>query len=247
MSKQPPKMGNRLLWRAATSFHDWLDRALPERLMRAAVARQLVGPTDWIEVGIQAGGWREARIEPEDLAAELFRLATAQPDGQLAFSAGGTAPRYWNLHVRLEPCDPETKQVEGYSMINLEFDRPAVVDADYSAGLIEMFKSMHAPDNTEFACIHPYRRLIELAGGGFAPPLLWGPMFAGVYWANFIGPGHLDRFDLERLRGLSAYLVEFVGDEGFFLVVSPRVDEATSEQTEREMQRLTEEFRRALK
>jgi hypothetical protein len=131
-------------------------------------------------------------------------------------------------------------------MLNLEFDMPDEVGPEYSADLIEMFKGVHSPDDTEFACIHPYVRLLQLAAVGYAPPLVFAPMFAGVYWANFLGPGHLDKFDVERLRGLSAYLVEFVGDEGLFLVASPRVDEATGEQAEREMRRLTDEFRRAL-
>ncbi|HEU4597398.1 MAG TPA: hypothetical protein VFS10_19875 [Pyrinomonadaceae bacterium] len=246
MSKQQPDISKRLLWRAASSVHNWRDRALPYQLIKAAVAHGLVGATDWIEVGIRAGGRRATRVEPDDLALELFRLAPQAAD-QIAVSAGGTEPRYWDLHVRLEPFDPETKQVEGYSMINLEFDMPAEVDAAYSADLIEMFKGVHSPGNTEFACIHPYVRLLQLAAVGYAPPLVFAPMLAGIYWANFLGPGHLDKFDAERLRGLSAYLVEFVGDEGLLLVVSPRVDEATTEQVEREMQRLTDEFRRALK
>ena len=72
-------------------------------------------------------------------------------------------------------------------------------------------------------------------------------MFGGVYWANFLGSGQLELLDVNRLRGLVAYVVEWVDDRGLYLVATPNLGDAEKPETESEMARLTAEFRDALK
>ena len=61
-----------------------------------------------------------------------------------------------------------------------------------------------------------------------------------------LGPGHLDDFDVERLRPLDAYRVEWSGDRGLLVQAAPTLAEAATPAGEAEMLRLTETFRAAL-
>jgi hypothetical protein len=110
---------------------------------------------------------------------------------------------------------------------------------------------MHGPENSEAAFIHPYERWVRLtdvlASGPYGDPLTLGPMFRGVMWANFLGPGHLAFFDVEKLRRLEAHQIEWLGDEGVFIRVCADVREAATPEVEAEMVRLTEAMRRALR
>ncbi len=132
-------------------------------------------------------------------------------------------------------------------MVNLEFPRAPFAPEARSAELADAFARTHGPDDTEWACIHPARRWTTLRADLYEVPVTIAPMFAGVFWADFLGPGHLELFDPAKLRGLEAHRVERRGDRGLLLVVSPSLADADSPATEREMERLTERFRAALK
>jgi hypothetical protein len=244
-SESPQASSRYLTWLAATGRHDWHDRRFPARMVGAAVEHGLIGACDWVEVGINKGR-RALRVEAKDLAAKLFRLPR-QKKGRVYLSAGGSEPDGWELHVTLAPFDEESGEAEGFSRVNLGFYRPDEGTAQFSAELMAAFAETHAPDNTEYACVHPYFKTFELTDTVYRRPVTIGQMFAGVYWANFLGPGHLTRFDLGKLQPLEAYRVEFVGREGLFLVVTPDVAEADDPAVEQKMLALTEVFRRALK
>ena len=244
-SESPPASSRYLTWLAATGRHDWYDRRFPARMVGAAVERGLIGACDWVEVGVNKGR-RTLRIEAQDLADKLFRLPRRKK-GRVYLSAGGSEPDGWELHVTLAPFDEEAGEVEGFSRVNLGFYRPAEETAPFSAGLLAAFTQTHAPDNTEYACVHPYFKIFESTDTVYRRPITISQMFAGVYWANFLGPGHLTQFDLDRLQPLDAYLVEFVGREGLVLVATPDVAEADDPAVERKLLALTEVFRRALK
>lgn len=244
-SERSPASSRYLTWLAATGEHNWYDRRFPARMVGAAVEHGFIGACDWVEVGIKKGR-RPLRIEAQDLAARLFRLPR-QRKGHVHLGAGGSEPDGWELHVMLSPFAGESGEFEGFSRVNLGFYRPAEDAARFSAELLAAFNETHAPDNTEYAFIHPYRKTFGLKETVYRRPVTIGQMFAGVYWANFLGPGHLTQFDLDKLHPLDAYRVEFVGREGLFLVVTPDVAGTDDPAAERKMFALTEVFRRALK
>ena len=132
-------------------------------------------------------------------------------------------------------------------MIGIEFDLAGFASDERSAALIEAFLDTHTPTDTEYACIHPYERLQRMRDTVYKPPVTVTPMFAGVYWANFLGAGHIDQFDHDKLSRLDGYKVKWVDSRGLFLIVSSRITDAESAETEAKMQQLTDLFRGALR
>lgn len=237
-----------LHWSGSTRYHDWFDkqRSIPRRMLSQAQAAGLIGTVDWVAVGPDD--------EPKQVAHNehtLRKLLDHRPRrGELyRIAAGGVGPLPWRLTLGLFPFQKNLGQVRGYNILNLWFDAEAFLGPEGSDKLAQAFRTIHTPDNTEFAFIHPYDRWSELSDtlrGPYGNPVTIGPMFSGVYWAIFLGRGHLAFFDLSKLRNLQSYQVELIGDNGLFVRVSRDIADATSPAVEEEMFRLTEHFRSAL-
>lgn len=239
-----------VLWRCASRFHDWADLKFPQRLLTEAATAGIVGPPEWLER--DPGGPREPLGfgDPSDFkdaarfAAGLFAAGYAGRAGGY-LHAGGSAPHPWALWLTLSTFDPEEGRVGGYNMLSLRFPRAPFEGPRRSAALLDCFTRTHTPGDTEFAAVHPARRWELLRTSLYDVAVTYDPMFAGVLWANFLGPGHVEQFDRAALDALTAYRVEWVGTRGLFLVVTPDLADADTPPAEREMQRLTEIFRRA--
>jgi hypothetical protein len=241
-------MSHRILWTALSRFHDWSDKKLPARLLdRALAANALAPPVEWIAV--KEGKRRRVRItESDQLAARVLDFATPDPKHKIiSLEAGGSSPAPWTFTAHLPPFVAADQRVWGYGVVSLLFDGSPFATAQRSAALINAFLHTHAPEDTEYACIHPYARLQILRNTTFKIPVTFTPMLAGIYWANFLGPGQLEMFDSNRLRGLKARRVRWVDDRGLFVVVSSNISDAESPETERKMEQLTVLFRNALK
>jgi hypothetical protein len=76
-------------------------------------------------------------------------------------------------------------------------------------------------------------------------PLVTTPTFAGVFWANFLGPGHLADFDVAKIQSIEAYRTKWHGKTGLAVVSAPTLDDALTPDGEKELLRLTAEFRAA--
>ncbi len=83
------------------------------------------------------------------------------------------------------------------------------------------------------------------SGSCLKPPLVTAPTFAGVFWANFLGPGHLADFDVAKIQSIEAYRTKWHGKTGLSLVSAPTLDDALTPDGEKELLRLTAEFRAA--
>jgi hypothetical protein len=235
-----------ILWRCVSRFHDWTDRTFPLRLVNEAAAARIIGAPEWVEVGEDEPRISLPAVNAARAASVLFEHAPAGAEG-VYLRSGGAQPHPWRLSVVVQPFDHEEERVDGYNIINIEFARAPFSTPQRSADLINCFMRTNTPDATEFAAIHPTARWESLRRSAYNIAVTYDMMFAGVYWANFLGPGHLDQFDRGKLAGLSGYQVEWVGDRGLFLIVSPNVGEADTPGVESEMLRLTEIFRHARK
>jgi hypothetical protein len=240
-------MSNRLFWTALSRFHDWSDKEFPLRMINGAVSVGAIGSAEW--VSMEPGKRQNIHIDYLDRLGEQL-LSLARPDRQnkiITLNAGGSSPSPWSLTVFIPPFVPEAGRLWGYSVVGIEFERAIFESSERSQALIQAFMETHTPDDTEYACIHPYARLQAMRDTIYKPPLTVTPMFAGVYWANFLGPGQLTQFDISRLCPLSAYIVKWLDHEALFLIITPNVADADSQQVEKEMLCLTAEFRHALK
>ena len=232
-----------ILWSCTSRFHDWTDRSFPMRLLREASAAGIIGAPDWVQLGPDGPLHAVTGGEAAQSAATIFGHAP-KPVGAVYLRSGGVHPHPWRFSVVVQRFDHAEGRVEGYNIINVEFARAPFETPQCSSDLIGCFTRTHSPDDTEFAAIHPTARWESLRRNSYNASVTYDMMFAGVYWANFLGPGHLDQFDPDKLGSISAHKVER-SDRGLFMVMSPNIGEAETPATESEMQQLTEVFRRA--
>lgn len=237
----------RLLWSALTGFHDWSagDRAPLRELIQQARQAGLVGEID------RGADTNDKSVSSPDGESILEKLLAGKAKRNLSyrFEVGGERPRPWQLNVLLARWNEEDARLRGYNNFRLSFESAGFAGAAGSDRLIDAFRAMHTPQNTEFASIHPYERWGALTNihGPYEEPLTIGPMFAGVSWASFLGPQHLKYFDEAKLKSLSTYRFELRPGQSLFMQVSPDVAQATSPEVEAEMFRLTDAFRAALR
>jgi len=241
----------KLHWSGATRWHDWFGgaRDVPLRMIEGLRRAGVVGEVQWAEVA--PDDVREP-VPQGDAGGALERLVRAGRKGARShhFTAGGDRPHAWELTVLLARYLEDRGQVQGYNMLNATFAADPFAGARGSDALLQAFRALHTPDDTEFAMIHPAERWSELSDtltGAYGDPLTLGPMFRGVGWATFLGPGQLAFFDLDALQELSAHEVRWTGRrDGLFLRVCEDVVDATTPAVEAEMFRLTARFRAAL-
>lgn len=237
-----------ILMTGSTRYHNWFDkqRTIPRRMLAQAQEAGLIGLVEWLSVGSD-----DEQKEVEQREDSLERLLDHQPKrGELyRIAAGGSTPP-WHITLGLFPFRRELEQVEGYNILNVWFEQARFSGSEGSDSLVQAFRSIYTPETTEFAFIHPYERWSELSNplnGPYGTPVTIGPMFSGVYWAIFLGWGHLVLFDLAKLQDLHSYQVEWTNDQGLFVRVSQDISDSTSPAVEAEMFRLTEIFRAALR
>jgi hypothetical protein len=130
--------------------------------------------------------------------------------------------------------------------LQLRFDASAL-GAEELEGLVDAFFELHTPANTEYAVLHPYDHWVRFADQAYDNPVTIGPMFQGVFWTNFLGPGHIEEFDREKLADLPAYRVEWVPGPALRLVVHRDPRDCAKPEVEARYLELTERFRSALR
>lgn len=235
-----------VLWRATTSRHDWRDGEPLKRLLRAANRLGLLGaPAEARELRGRARGL--VGVAPEDLTAALL---AARPDrsGVVDVLVHGNEPAPWELAWNVYPLDAASGWVSGLSSLWFRFDRSRIPDRAASDALLASFFEVERAEDTEYAVLHPYEHWSDFADPRYdEAPITNGLQFKGAFWSNFLGPGHLDEFDLAKLRDLEAHAVKWIDHRGLFVIASPDLDTADAPAGEPELLRLTALFRDALR
>ena len=208
---------SKVLWKANSSRHDWRGGAPLRRLVEAGARLGLIGSPERI-------------VDEPGTAAEV--------------TFAGDDPAPWEIFWNVYPFDVEEGWVDGLNTLWFTFDRSRVPD---SGSLLESFFAAHTPDDTEYAVIHPYDHWSEFADAHYQIPVTINLAFKGVFWANFVGPGHVEEFDPEKLRDLEAHEVRWIDGKGLFVVATPDLASADAPAAEPVLLRLTERFRAALR
>ena len=241
-------MGTQLIWRAATRFHDWerKDKNFIYNMCHILDENQLIGNFEWFSMGP-----KDVKISALNSNMSLKELLNYNPKRNNVFriGAGGESPSRWELTLGLFPFQSSIGRVEGFNIINIYFNANTLLNPSASDDLVKIFRLIHTPDNTEFAFIHPYQRYDELANplfGQYHNPLTIGTMFTGITWCTFLGKEHLKLFQISNLQHIKAYEVNWTGQDGLFIRISQNVEDTLTAETEKEMFKLTEEFRNAL-
>lgn len=230
------------MWRCVTSCHDWRDGSFLEHFIGVAADVGAVGDASWVQRGY-SGRRRKAAVGADTLGVWLRELVD---DGSDIEAGGGRAPADWSLTVHVGGWRADAAEVDGQSMIQLEFPGGPFAHGEASRRLRDAFRAAHGPETTEWAAIHPWEPWLHLRGGPYQPPVTTGIAFAGVAWASFLGPGHIEDFDPARMEFGAGFTTEWRGHNGLFFFVEADLDEARdSGDVEERLVSLTEMFRRA--
>jgi hypothetical protein len=187
-----------------------------------------------------------AATATDELAVPLLAAAAAQ--GRVAeLTIGGSDPAPWELFWNVYPFDAAGDWVDGLNTLWLTFDRSRIRDRTQSAVLLDEFFTVHQPRDTEYAVLHPYAHWADFTDKYYEVPVTINLQFKGIFWANFLGPGHLDEFDRTKLGNLDAHQARWIDDNGLFVITTPDLAFADTPDSEGELLRLTQRFRDALR
>jgi hypothetical protein len=231
------------MWRCVTFSHDWRDGSFLEHVLTVAAGVGAVGEATWVQRGY-SGRRRKAAIGADELGARLRELA-GDVEGY-HIEAGGKAPADWSLTVHVGGWRADAAAVDGMSMIQINFPGAEFAHGEGSQRLRDAFRRAHGPETTEYAAIHPWEPWVHLRAGPYQPAVTTGIAFAGVAWANFLGPGHIEDFDRARLDVPDGFLAEWRGENGLFVFSKADLDEVRgSGEVEEQLISLTKMFRDA--
>ncbi|MEW7847661.1 hypothetical protein AB2N08_03075 [Massilia aurea] len=237
-------MADTLMWRSTSRFHDWKDGEFVTRLIGRAVDAGIIERVDWVKTTVVGKRCPVQIAAGPNLAAELFGKLRKGPRVQyLEAGADGEFP--WTLHLLLSPYDEVRQVVDGMAVCALQFDGAGFAEPAPSKVLAEAFRSVHTPDDTEYAGMHWLDRWDGLNDTVYNPAVTYTPMFSGVMWANFFGPGHIDQFDEAVLHTLPAGHCSWVGERGLFLIDDASLAAIREPKAEDRLAELTAIFRSA--
>lgn len=230
------------MWRCVTFSHDWGDGSFLEHFLNTAVEVGAAGPATWSRVGYN-GRRRKVALGANAVGARLRELAGDERDIEL----GGAEPVEWSVTVHVDPWRTEPAEVDGMSMAQLNFSGAPFSVGQGSQRLRDAFRQAHDPRTTEHAAIHPWEPWAHLRAETYQPAVTTGLAFAGVAWANFLGPGHIGDFDRTRLTVGDGFTAEWLaGGDGLFVFCTADLDAAReSGDVEEQLVLLTKVFRRA--
>jgi hypothetical protein len=232
-----------VMWRSGSRRHDWQDGAQIGRLLDTYVRLGLVGPAEWTVE--QFGGARRKRSLSLDRLTPHVNTRLASGDGTC--SVGGRLPRPWELHLMTSSWNATLSRVEGINMATLRWDSDGEATPEDSSALFETFRSLHGPEDSEFALVHPYAPAHRLAAEVYKPPLVNSHMVAGAYFALYVGPGQIEFFDVDKLSAVRAVRVERDGIRAVWLQGLPILAASGEGEADLALVSLTEEMRAALR
>jgi hypothetical protein len=169
--------------------------------------------------------------------AEAIRTQPPGKDDRIVIRLGSHAPPIWTLTGVL------FSKGAGMSMFNLTLAYNGNLHIGDSVA--RSFFDLYSPETADAAIIHADPQWTQLAAGAYKPPLVTTPTFAGAFWANYLGPGHLKNFSVAKLKTIRAYRTEWRGDRAMFFLSAAALEDALTSGGENELRRLTGEFREA--
>lgn len=239
-------MENSILWRINSSVHDWSDGHLVRALLERVSDAGLIGPVTWCQTGIKGVPKKMQLPKASELVGKLAKPLPGEPP-QRYLEAGGDAPWPWSVILSISPFDEKEGEPDAPNFIWLFLAKQAFIPTSQSQEIFQAFREINNPENTEYAFIHDYEHWLSFSDQNYKIPVTTGSTFKGAYWLNFIGPGHIEEFDLEHLATITAFATELVEEKGFYARAYDNVLEAADSANEAELKQLTKAFRTAIK
>lgn len=240
-------MNNSILWRVSTRQHNWRNGRFLEVFLQQAIALQLIGPATWQKIGIHGKEKAVALANPLTILENLPMPKKDEPPNSY-IEIGGVEPVPWTLKLSVSLVDEASQELKNLNMLWLFFDRQWLTRPKASQTLIDAFLRIQGPGNSEYAFIHPYDHWLDWGDRAYKRAVTTGSFFKGVFWANFLGPGHLEQFEPSQLQKLPALHAQW--DDGFTAFAWWVVDDVLQAETtavEPLLAQLTEYCRQSLR
>ena len=235
----------KVLWKANSSRSDWRNGAILQRLVGAVSELNLIGQATRVEPVSKGSENLLKTVGGAELADAM--LEHAMTLGKAAeFTVSGSDPAPWEIFWNTYPFDKEEGWVDGLNTLWFTFSRTQIPTRTESDNLLNAFFSVHQPEDTEYAVLHPFQHWSDFSDLHYRIPVTINLMFRGVFWANFLGRGHIEEFDSARLNALNSFKARWVGKDGLFVIASSDLSMADAPNSEPTLLSLTQSFRDAL-
>jgi len=230
-------------WTVNATYHDWRKHSFFMQFMHQAMRLGLIGPVEWIELELDSDREPLSYKISEDLPKKLVKKYF-NGDEVPCWTIGGDTPNSWEFVYSVYGYSNYLGIPRAVNWIKFTFDNNAVDTVEKSQLLMESFCKLHRQENTEYAKIHPYSHWNDLDDGDYEISVT--NLIHGIYWANYLGPGHIDLFHKEKLNAVDPWQILKKNDHELCFITSPDLNFSDSKDSEIEIVRLTEIFKDAL-
>lgn len=234
----------KFVWKICSRAHDWRHEELLHRFVMRLIEEGLLQPPDWLEPD-----WDKPRKpinfsnDKEEIWSNLSFENIEEAFPVVSFGYGDN----WSLIYSLT-APPEEDYFTGINQILLEFE----INEDRIEAAEELlrqgFTDFVDTDYVEYALLHPVRHYHGFGDKAYPSPVTAGSLFAGVFWANFLGAPLLDHFDRRKLSDFSEYnFYHERKDSAEIFIHDTDLLAISSGMGNHDLKALTKRFRRALK
>ncbi|EAY28850.1 hypothetical protein [Microscilla marina] len=228
-------MSQKFIWKAKTINKPLDDGELLQLMLQKLFDISFIKQVEWIITDWNDKKYKINSSDPEQVYQEMI-AKIPKKDYIFGFDLGGSSPYEWEIGLAFGMG----------ARILFTFSSDLIEEKPKQDLLLEQFKTVHQQDNTEYAFIHPLNHYYDLEDDKYYNPITIQGMFEGVYWANFIGQGHIESFDYHKINAMNAYKTEWLGDnKHLFLQAVADIHQVTSKSSEKELVRLTNLFNKA--
>jgi len=234
---------DKLVWTVSATYHDWRDYKFCIEFIQNAYALGLIGDIEWIEAELGSDKELLSINLAVDLPNNFLNKYLVEGEGP-CWVIGGEAPFPWSLAYVVDGYSVDSGILRGANWIHFTFDKYTVDSAEKSQSLMESFCKLHRQENTEYAKIHLYNHRRDLNEGEYEIAVT--NLLHGIYWANYLAPGHIHLFDKEKLNTVDPWKILKKDDNELCFITSPNLNLADSRESEIEIVRLTKLFKAAL-
>ena len=234
---------NKLVWTVDATYHDWREHSFFMEFMSEAMRLHLIGTVEWIEREIDSDREPLSLDISEDLPKKLVEKYF-KGDEVDCLTLGGYTPSSWDLVYSAFGYNFDSGIMRAVNCIMFTFDKSAINSEYRSQSLMKSFCKLHRQENTEYAKIHPYSHWNDLDDRDYEISVT--NLMHGIYWANYLAPGHIHLFDKEKLNAVDPWKILKKDDNELCFITSPNLNLADSRESEIEIVRLTKLFKAAL-
>jgi hypothetical protein len=237
--QQPGNNEVTLMMKFNSSVAAW-DTSLFESLLNKLAENGIVDKVSYVQGSYEVKPSATQGLDVHQ-PGKLLQLIQQANDGTVYLLFGNDQ---WEILWNTYPYNEKYGRIEGINAFFLTINVSAGEMTALSEKLAAIFESSCEPGLIEYGIVHDYKNWQE----DDTVPVTIGPLFRSVCWTNFLGKAHLKEFNIEALKEMPFYKFKwYAGDTGLYFQLSATLAEVAATEWTIPKEKLTEEFRHALK